>query len=33
MNKFLMVIETKDENKSMIEALLKNGGASEISFK
>lgn len=32
-DKFLMVIETKDENKSTIEALLKNGGASEISFK
>ena len=32
-DKFLMVIETKEENKSMIEALLKNGGASEISFK
>ncbi|MGZ4117066.1 MAG: DUF3341 domain-containing protein [Bacteroidia bacterium] len=32
-DKFLMVIETKDENKSTIEAILKNGGASEISFK
>jgi len=32
-DKFLMVIETKEENKSNIEALLKNGGASEISFK
>ena len=32
-DKFLMIIETKDENKSKIEALLKNGGASEISFK
>jgi hypothetical protein len=32
-NKFLMIIETKEENKSNIEALLKNGGASEISYK
>src|SRR4051812_22375829 len=32
-DKFLMIIETKEENKSNIEALLKNGGASEISYK
>ncbi|MDO9187628.1 MAG: DUF3341 domain-containing protein [Bacteroidia bacterium] len=32
-DKFLMIVETKEENKSTIEALLKNGGASEISFK
>jgi hypothetical protein len=32
-DKFLMVIETKEEHKSKIETLLKNGGASEISFK
>jgi hypothetical protein len=32
-DKFLMIVETKEENKSTIETLLKNGGASEISFK
>jgi len=32
-DKFLMVIETKEENKSSIETLLRNGGASEISYK
>jgi len=32
-DKFLMVIETKNENKDMVESVLKNGGASEISFK
>ena len=32
-DKFLMIVETKEENKSNIEALLKNGGASEISYK
>jgi len=32
-DKILMIIETDEENKSTIEALLKNGGASEISFK
>jgi hypothetical protein len=32
-DKFLMVIETKEENKTTIEALLKNGGASEVHYK
>lgn len=32
-DKFLMVIETKEENKSTVEALLRNGGASEVHFK
>lgn len=32
-DKFLMIIETKEENKSNMETLLKNYGASEISFK
>lgn len=32
-DKFLMIVETKEENKSTLEALLKNGGASEISYK
>jgi len=32
-DKFLMIVETKEENKSKIESMLKNGGASEISFK
>ena len=32
-DKFLMIVETKEENKSKIESLLKNGGASEISYK
>ena len=32
-DKFLMIVETKEENKSKIESLLKNGGATEISFK
>jgi hypothetical protein len=32
-DKFLMVIETSEENQSTMEALLKNGGASEISYK
>jgi Protein of unknown function (DUF3341) len=32
-DKFLMIVETKEENKSKIETLLKNGGATEISFK
>ncbi len=32
-DKFLMIIETKEENKNNIEALLRNGGASEISYK
>lgn len=32
-DKFLMVIETKEENKATVEALLRNGGASEVHFK
>ncbi len=32
-DKFLMIVETKEENRSKIESLLRNGGASEISFK
>jgi hypothetical protein len=32
-DKFLMIVETKEENKSKIESLLKNGGATEISVK
>ncbi len=32
-DKFLMVIETKEENKNQIESLLQKGGATEISFK
>jgi len=32
-DKFLLIVETKEENKNNIEALLKNGGASEISYK
>ena len=32
-DKFLMIVETKEENKTNIEALLRNGGASEISYK
>lgn len=32
-DKFLMIVETKEENKSKIESLLRNGGASEISYK
>ena len=32
-DKFLMVIETKEENKSNIESMLKNGGATEIHHK
>lgn len=32
-DKFLMIVETKEENKSKIESMLKNGGASEISYK
>jgi hypothetical protein len=32
-DKFLMIVETKEENKNNIEALLRNGGASEISYK
>lgn len=32
-DKFLMVIETKEENKANIESMLKSGGASEVHFK
>ena len=32
-DKFLMIVETKEENKSKIESLLRNGGASEILYK
>ncbi len=30
---FMMVIETKEENKANVEALLKKGGATEVHFK
>lgn len=32
-DKFLMIVETPEGNKSDMETLLKNGGATEISFK
>ena len=32
-DKFMMVIETKEENKGNIESILKSGGASEIHYK
>jgi hypothetical protein len=32
-DKFMMVIETKEENKMNVEALLKSTGASEIHYK
>ncbi len=32
-DKFLMIIETNEENKNNIETLLIKGGAAEISFK
>ncbi|MDQ3049089.1 MAG: DUF3341 domain-containing protein [Bacteroidota bacterium] len=32
-DKFLMIVETKDENKASIEHMLKTGGASEIHYK
>lgn len=32
-DKFMMVIETKEENKSNVESLLKSTGATEIHFK
>jgi hypothetical protein len=32
-DKFLMVIETKEENKNTIESVLKSGGAEEIHYK
>ena len=32
-DKFLMIVETPEDNKSNLESLLKDGGATEISFK
>lgn len=32
-DKFMMVVETKEESKANVEALLRNGGASEIHYK
>jgi hypothetical protein len=32
-DKFMMVVETKEENKATVEALLRSGGASEIHFQ
>ena len=32
-DKFLMIVETNEQDKNSIETLLKNGGATEISFK
>jgi hypothetical protein len=32
-DKFMIVIETKEENKNNIESMLKTGGASEIHHK
>jgi hypothetical protein len=32
-DKFMMVVETKEENRNNVESLLKNSGASEIHFK
>ena len=32
-DKFMMVVETKEENKNNVEALLKSTGASEIHYK
>lgn len=32
-DKFLMIVETNDDNKSTLESLLKNTGASEIHYK
>ena len=32
-DKFLMIVETNEADKSKMEALLKNGGASEISYQ
>lgn len=32
-DKFMMVVETKAENQSNVEALLRTGGASEIHYK
>jgi hypothetical protein len=32
-DKFMMVVETKEDNKANVEALLRSGGASEIHYK
>jgi hypothetical protein len=32
-DKFMMVIETKEENRMNVESLLRNTGASEVHFK
>ena len=32
-DKFLMIVETPEDNKANLESLLKDGGATEISFK
>ena len=32
-DKFMMVVEAKEENKANVEALLRTGGASEIHYK
>jgi hypothetical protein len=32
-DKFMMVVETKEENKANVEALLRTGGASEVHYK
>jgi hypothetical protein len=32
-DKFMMVVETKEENKSNVESLLRTSGASEIHYK
>ena len=32
-DKFMVVIETKEESKNNIESILRNGGASEIHYK
>jgi hypothetical protein len=32
-DKFMMVVETKEESKANVEALLRSGGASEIHYK
>lgn len=32
-DKFMLVVESKEENKNNVESLLKQGGASEVHFK
>ena len=32
-DKFMMVVETKEENRATLESLLRSGGASEIHYK